>query len=207
MSSFPVLLQNSVGSITIFLELAAGGPAVGLISSVITAGLKKEGESSFTVFAVSGSNFTEIGSGFYEVDFAASNTDVLGNLYLSITGSTVKTSLHSAYVAVAGSVSPTVSPPTLGLSLISGYLQDLSGNPIVNTSVSAKILNTPSLIPGSGGNIVGMATTTIVVKTDSQGYFSLSLVEGANVDIIIPAINYRRTILVPVSDTALFSIP
>lgn len=203
----PVLLQSASGSITIFLELSAGGAATGLTSSSVTAGLKKEGESSFSAFTLSGSNFTEIGSGFYEVDFTSGNTNVLGNLYLSIIGATVKTSLHSAYVAVAGSLSPTVSPPTLNTSVISGYLQNLQGSPISGATVSAKILDIPTLTPGSGGNIVGLTTTTIVTKTDAQGYFALTLAEGTNVDIIIPSINYRRTILVPTSDTALFSIP
>jgi hypothetical protein len=205
--STPILLQSTVGSITVFLELNTGVAATGLLFSSITASLKKEGESSFSAFTLTGSNFTEISNGFYEIDFTTSNTNTLGNLYLSITGPTVKTSLFSVYIAVAGSVSPTVAPPVLETSTISGYLQNLEGSPISGSSVSAKILNIPALTPGSGGNLVGISTTTIVTKTDTQGYFSLTLLVGTSVDIIIPSINYRRTILVPEADASLFLIP
>lgn len=200
-----ILTQNTNSSITVYLELQAGGPATGLLYTGITVQLKKEGEVSFSPFTLSGGNFTDLTNGFYEIDLTSTNTNTLGNLYVSITGTTIKTELVTVYVAVAGSITPTPSIPTPGTTKLYGYLSSLASTPISNASISAKILSYPTLVPVSS-ELVGITSDTIVTKTNASGYFELTLVEGISVDITIPSLNYRRTLTVPASDTNLFNI-
>jgi hypothetical protein len=200
-----IVTQNTNTSITVFIELAAGGAATGLLFSAVTAQLKKEGEASFSAFTLSGSNFTDLSNGFYEIDLTSTNTNTLGNLYLSLTGPTIKTQLVTVYVAVSGSITPSPAVPSTSTTNVYGYIKDLTGTSVLGASVSAKILSMPAFVP-SGSVNVGVTTSLISTKTDSSGYFSLTLLEGMAVDVTISSLNYRRTIVVPASDSDLFSI-
>jgi hypothetical protein len=71
-------------------------------------------------------------------------------------------------------------------------LLDLSGAAVENEGVYARLLALPALIVG-----VGVEDRIVSAKTDANGFFQLTLVQGATVDIIIPSTGYRRTIVVP----------
>lgn len=200
-----IFTQSTNNSFTMYIEAQAGGPATGLLSTSITVQMKKEGAASFSAFTLSGANFTDLSNGFYEIDVTSGNTDTLGNLYFSITGATIVTQLVTTYVAVAGSITPSPAIPSTSTTNIYGNIKDLTGTPTSGVSVSARILSMPSFVP-SGSVNVGITTSLISTKTDSNGYFSLTLIEGAAVDITISGLNYRRTITVPASDSDLFSI-
>ncbi|NJL53722.1 hypothetical protein HC928_00355 [bacterium] len=203
----PTIVQNSVASIVVYLELSATGlPATGLTSADLTAALKKEG-GAFSAFTLTGSNFTELSGGFYEIDFAAANTDVLGSLYLSIAGATIKTALVVARIVTTAETSAVISSTfTPTISNVFGYVYDSAGHPKANASISARLLSSPTMIHPVDQGIV-LSADLITTATDEYGFFTLGLIVGTQVEVIIPAAGYRRTIRVPGTNTNLFDIP
>ncbi len=202
MSLTPILLQNTSSSITFYLSTVAGAPATGIAYSAVTAGLKKEGEATFSAFAVTALNWHEISNGYYYLDVSSSNTNIIGNLYLNLSITNVNPALLIAYVATTPSVPVTPVPTVPGTASLFGFILDAQGSPVPNAAVSFKVLGAPVTVTGSG-----YTTSPVVVKSDSTGYFSVSLVEGLTVDVICAAVNYRRTLTVPSADSNLFLVP
>ncbi len=202
----PILLKDVAGSITVFLTLSSDGTAAtGLTHTDVTVSLKKEGESSFTLKSLTASDFTEIGSGFYELDLSATDLDTTGNLYVKIEGSTISTVLESVNVATS---SPSASTDDLTVTQTSlfGYILDADGSSVENAGVSAKVLSAPAVLRAEGQAYV-LVDDIVSVKTDASGFFTLNLITGSTVDVFIPSANYRRTLVVPSSNVNLFSIP
>ncbi len=204
MSSTPILLQSAAATLTVYIETTAGVAATGLTYASFTAGLQKAGAAGFTSFALTGVNFVEISSGFYSVSLVAGDTNVLGNLNLRLLGATTRTALITAYVATAASIVPDSTTAPTSTTLF-GFVYDLSASPVVGAPVTARILSIPDIIM-SGSDGVAISFDSVTVKTDAQGYFSLSLITGTSVDIRIPAASYSRTLVVPEANTNLFSI-
>jgi len=201
----PILIQGSTGSVTIFLETTAGAPATGLADTDVTADTKKAGAGSFSAHALTVSNFTELSGGFYEIDVTALDTDTLGNFYLRVQGATIKTALTVSFVVVAAPVNPpTVTPPTT--VAIFGFVYGPDAAPLAGASVSARILGSPTVLhPGDEGLVVSQ--DLVVALTDNDGFFTIDLIAGTNVDLFISAARFRRTFLVPTTSTNLFDIP
>lgn len=203
----PLIIQNAATSVVVYLELETGGPATGLTFSSVTAGLKKAGAGSFSAFTLSGANFSDLGNGFYEVDLAAGDTNTLGLLYLSFTGATIKPALLAAYVATAASAPPIPSPAfTPTITAIFGYIYDAAGQPLEDVSVVARVVQQPKIIhPTTDGILIG--SDFLSTTTDATGFFTISLLTGAQVEFIITDANYRRTVTIPGATTNLFDIP
>lgn len=202
--SCPILLQDTVGSLVVYLEDSAGVAVTGLDNTDVTADLRKEG-GSFAAMTLTGSNFVETGSGFYTLSLAATDTDVLGTLYVRIDGAAIKLVLTSAFVAASAPINPTQAQ-SIPVTALFGYVNLPDGAPMAGATVSARILSTPS-IQYTGDEAVLFGTGLVTVKTDSSGFFSISLVTGAEVDVFVPAADYRRTLTVPGTSQNLFSIP
>lgn len=202
--SCPVVLQSTASSITIYLETTAGSDATGLVFSDVSVDLKKEGEASFSAKVLSGANFTEVGGGTYEITFTTAETDTLGNMYVRVSGATIRTVVHSVYVTESAPVvvSNSLTIPTTDLF---GYITGADGSPLVGAAVSARVLATPS-VGSSGGEGYVSGTSLITTKTDSDGFFVMSLVTGSQIDLFIPASNYRRTLTVPSSSKNVFDL-
>lgn len=178
------------------ISATASGTGVDPLTSV-------EGPVSFTG-GVDG-NFTDFGGGFYEVDLSATDTDTEGSLDIRFTGPTIQTNLISAFVQDSGAATPTATQPPPLTSLF-GFIYSSSGEPIYGASVSARVLSQPTLLhPDEEG--MAISRRLVTAKTGSDGFFSISLIAGSQIDIFIPSVNYRRTITVPSSTTNLFSIP
>ena len=201
--SSTILLQDTAGSVTVYLELSAGGPATGLTFADVLADLKKEGESSFSAMSLSGSIFAEVGGGTYSITLATTDTDVLGNLYIRVSGATVETTLVLGYVAASAPVNPT-TPLSINTTALFGYIVDLQGTPVSGASVSARVLATPAI--GSSTEDYIQADTLVTAKSDADGFFTIVLISGAQVDFYIPSAGYRRTLQVPSSSTNVFDI-
>jgi hypothetical protein len=93
---------------------------------------------------------------------------------------------------VVATSAPTESAPVVATCVIKDHLLDLSGAAVENEGVYARLLALPSLIVG-----VGVEDRIVSAKTDANGFFQFTLVQGATVDVIIPSTGYRRTIVVP----------
>lgn len=92
--------------------------------------------------------------------------------------------------------------PSLQTCDIEDHVVDPQGNALENVTVSARILASPFVLSGAG-----LSSDLITAKTDSNGFFTLTVVRGTTLDVIIPAIGYRRTIVVPdQAEVNLFSI-
>lgn len=192
--SSTILLQDTAGSVTVYLELSAGGPATGLTFVDVLSDIKKEGEGSFSAMILDGTNFVEVGGGTYSITLAIADTDVLGNLYVRVSGATIKTALATSYVAATAPVNP-VASLSINTTALFGYIVDLQGNPVVGAAVSARVLATPAL--GSSTEDYIQADTLVTVKSDADGFFTITLISGAQVDFYIPSAGYRRTLQVP----------
>lgn len=203
----PLLIQSAATSVVIYLELLDGTAATGLTFSDVTAGIKKSGASSFTSFTLTGVNFTELSDGFYLVALTSGNTDTLGSLYLSFTGSTIKSTLLAAYVSTATTAPPAPGPGfTPPITAIYGYIYDSAGQPLSDVSVVARIVSQPTIVhPTTDGILIG--ADFLSTTTDDTGFFTLSLITGTSAEFIIADANYRRTITVPGSTANLFDIP
>jgi len=202
----PLLLQNTPSSVVTYLELQTGLPATGLLFSDVTVGLKKEG-GVFVAFPLTALNFTDLGSGFYEVDLTASNVDTLGSLYLSFTGATIKTSLVVAAVALSAAVPPVPPAPYVPqTTTIFGYVYDQKGSPSAGVSVLVRMITKPAIVHPLDQGIL-ITEKFITTSTDASGFFSLDLLTGTQVEVLIADANYRRVITVPVTSSNLFDIP
>lgn len=100
--------------------------------------------------------------------------------------------------------SEVVTPTT---TTVSGYVYDMNGAAVQNATVSFKVLSPPQILATLEPQSYGLTTQTVGVRTATDGSFSIVLVEGATVDVFIPAVNYRRVITVPADDVNLFDIP
>lgn len=150
-------------------------------------------------------DFTNLGAGFYEIDLTSTDTATIGNLAIRVSGPSIRSSLVQATVATA--VTPTPTPVlAVPTTVIYGYILNASGVAVANASVSARVLSIPTILhPGSDG--VLLTTSVVATKTDSTGYFTLTLISGSVVDVLIPSANFRRTITVPSVSTNLFDMP
>lgn len=202
----PLLLQNTASSVVVYLELSTGLPATTLTFADVTVGLRKEG-GAFLAFPVTALTFTNLSSGFYQIEVTAADTDTLGGLYFSITGATIKASLVAARVVVAASAPPVppagYTPPT---TTIFGYLYDQAGIAKSNVTVLCRIISKPTILhPTSQGILI--TDQFLTTLTDAYGFFSIDLITSAQVEVIIADANYRRVITVPNASSNLFDIP
>jgi hypothetical protein len=167
----------------------------GLTYSGVTAQYRKEGGVAFSSKTLSGSNFAEVGLGVYTIQFTTAELDTAGVFVVVVTGATIdqSTTLVNVLPVTEATTSVTVNTCT-----ITGHVFELTGVPMVGVAVSATILGHPSIEQ----NEIVLADTTVSVTTDSNGMFFLPLIRLADVEIAIPAANYRRRIVVPNQSTA-----
>lgn len=196
------VLETSANTATLVAAAidAAVGPAFGVASGTGEDSLTtSEGPTPLTG-GIDG-DFTDLGSGFYGIALSALYTDVLGSTYLRVSSPLARPSLEVVYITTSVASTPaTITAPDI--TTLTGTILDQDGTARANVAVSALTLSTPSIIGG-----VGVTTSLITEKTDSDGTFTLSLLTGSQVDIIIPAMNYRRTLTVPTTSQNLFEIP
>lgn len=201
--STPILIQNQASSVILYLELSETGlAATGLTFADMSAGIKKTGDAAFATFTLTAGNFTELDDGYYEVDLATGDTDTLGNLYLRFTSATTKASLIVGNVVAAASAPVVPAPYVIPTTSIEGYVYGIDGTPEESVVVAARILTQPTILATG----VALLPDVLTALTDSSGYFVIELLTGAQVEIQIPALNYRRTFVVPASTANLFTL-
>ena len=145
--------------------------------------------------------------GYYSIFFTPEELDTLEQFLYTIIryvpgGGPLIGEFERTIDIVTATSAATEPAPTLATCVIKDHLLNLSGSPLENSGVSARLLALPALISG-----VGVYDEIVSTKTDANGFFQLTLIQGATVDIVIPATGYRRTIVVPSATSAnLFEI-
>jgi hypothetical protein len=188
-----------------------GAPRTGIIFSQIDASYKKSSQSSFNVKSLTAPEFRENGNGVYEILFSDTDLDTLGTfLYVVNSNGGLPSPAIRQFVGQAVVVSAAAYTPgtiTLSTNIITGNLISLQGSPLVGEAVSARVLSSPN-VQGTSPNIGGVGTDLVTALTDSGGFFALEVLQGAVIDVVIPSVNYRRTLTVPNNSTdLLFDIP
>lgn len=198
----PIFVLDQPAALTVFLSLSAtGAGATGLTFSDVTCDYREAGAGSFTSKSLDATNFTEIGSGWYEIDFTAGEIDTAGNFVVRVDGATIDMSVVVAYVAEeAPAPGVPAAPPTT--VPVFGWVYDATGAPVEDASVAARLVAVPTVTASSAV----IASGTVSTRTDSTGYFVLNLAVGVEFDVFIPDANYRRMITVPVASANLFDI-
>lgn len=200
----PTLTQDAPASVPVYLEQPGCIPKTGLAYTDVTVSLQKQG-GSFTTKIITSGDWSELGGGWYLLSLSNSDTNTLGDLLIRVNASGVNTQI------VACSVVATITPPspvaiTIPQVILYGYLYDTFGNPLQNASVQATVLATPTIMHVSTEGLA-VSTDLLVVKSDANGYWQMSLIPSSQVDISIPASGYRRSITVPSSASNLFDVP
>lgn len=192
-------------------DTGTGNPRTGIVFSEIDVSYKKSVDSSFSVKVLSGPDFREIGLGVYEVLFSSAELNTLGSFIYVINGNgslalpAIKQYVGNAFVQSASAYTP--GTIALATNVLTGNLVNLSGVALADEAVSARIISAPTII-GTSPNIGSIGTDIVSAQTDTGGFFALEVLQGAVIDVVIPATGFRRTLTVPANGTdVLFDIP
>lgn len=208
-----VEVQQSVATWLPFVAVDTddGSPRTGIIFSEVDVSYKKSDQSVFNVKSLTAPDFRENGSGVYEILFTGAELDTLGTFLYVVNGNgslalpAIRQFVGQANVESAANYTP--GSISLSTNILTGNLIDLNGNGLYGESISARVLSAPSVL-GANPNLGGVSSGMVSATTDQSGFFALELLQGAVVDIVIPVINYRRTLTVPGNSTdLLFTIP
>lgn len=217
----PLTVTQLAGNITVNLAVAAGVPqnvqntaalvadainsvVVGVVAEATGTGVDSLTLAEGPAFFEGGVDyFTELGGGFYEFFFSATELDTLGSFVVRVVGPNLRTlvTTNTVVPVTVTSTSP-LSPPDL--ATIFGFVHNTDGTPVVGTTVSARVLNLPLVYAGAESS--ALATSLVVSKTDATGFFTLSLVVGTTVQINVPVAGYKKTLTVPAAGGNLFDI-
>ena len=143
-------------------------------------------------------------NGFYSILFNPTELDTRDQFVYAVTrvGGPAFDDFNRTVDIVEATSAQTESAPTLATCIIKDHILDLGGAAVQNVGVYARLLALPDVVVG-----VAVKDEIISGKTDANGFFQLTLIQGATVDIIIPSTGYRRTIVVPSTTIAnLFEI-
>ena len=193
-------------------DVGTGDPRLGVLYNQVEVSYKKSTQSTFTLKALTGpSDFREVGLGVYEILFSAVELDTVGTFIfvLNSNGALAPPAILQFVGTASVLTSSTYTPGTITLStnILTGNLIDLQGSALVGEAISAKVLSSPNIL-GVAPNVGGVGTDMISAQTDSGGFFALEVLQGAVIDVVIPVVNYRRTLTVPANGTdLLFDIP
>lgn len=196
-------VQQNVASSIIVLLSKTSLPVTGLVFSDVTASFRKEG-GVFAAKTLTALNFHDRGSGVYEIDFTTAELNTVGSLTVVVQGLLIDQSTTVAEVVAAGSIVPGTEV-AIQTCVLTGHVTNLSGVPQANVAVSAEVLGMPSIEQSQAAII----NEVVATKTDANGQFFLELARLADVEIFIPAVNYRRRLVVPNTASAnlFFGIP
>lgn len=195
----------------IAIDADTGNPRTGITFTQIDVSYKKSTQATFNVKSLLVSDFRENGGGVYEILFGATELNTEGTFLFLVTGAVplplpaIREFIGQAVVQRVEAYSP--GGISLNTNTLTGNLVDIKGNALIDVAVSARVLEAPEIL-GATPNIGGVGTDIISVRTDSNGFFALEVLQNSLIDITIPRIGYRRTLRVPANVTdKLFVLP
>lgn len=141
--------------------------------------------------------------GYYLILFTSSELDTLGTFTYSVVFDTGTDEIVVRTIDVVAAYGvDTESAPSVSVCILKDHIVGLDGTPTQNVSIYARLLALPTIASSAG-----MVDQVVSATTDANGFFQLSVPQGATLDVTIPAIGYRRTIVVPSTTLAnLFEI-
>lgn len=121
------------------------------------------------------------------------------NFHGTVTSTAATPAASNVFPLVTDAFYPTVTTPTTTAAMCELYatLFGANGVPLRYTDINITVIGYPLL--ASGAMVVG---TTMLYRTDSNGYVSFQLAQGAQVEIGIAAAALRRVITVPSGNDA-----
>jgi len=194
-SSFPPFGQAYVENELV--EYTANNVSTGTLT--IPLGLGSTHSSGVAVTRIdwinlsSGITHSGTAEGYYLILFTSSELDTLGTFTYSVAFDTGTDEIVVRTIDVVAAYGvDTESAPSVSACILKDHIVGLDGTPTQNVSVSARLLSLPTLASSAG-----MVDQVVSATTDANGFFQLSVPQGATLDVTIPAIGYRRTIVVP----------
>lgn len=192
-------VTQSVAANVVVLLTKDSVAVVDLEDADVTAQYCKDG-GTFASKTLDSGNFTEIGLGYYKINFTAAELDTLGPFLVVVSGSDIDQSNTQIEVVASAEDSTAVNLQTC---VISGYLFDPSGRPLIGSAVSAR----PVGLPAIEQSVAAISDDLVTAVTNVNGQFFITLIRLADMEVFIPAVNYRKRIVVPNQGTAeLFSL-
>lgn len=189
------LQQDRPARLDLVLRTPGGTPRTGVAPEDVTCQLKRAGDLRWTPRLLDAERWREAGHGAYVLALDATDLDVVGPLLVWVEPSRplappLLPLLAEYEVVPAERLGAT--RPELERTTIVGHTVGLDGRPIAGATVSARLVSLPLVLGG-----MAVAGDAVITRSDEDGFFALSLVRGATVDIEIAALFYRRTLIVP----------
>lgn len=204
------LPQGRPATLDVVLHAQGGAPRTGVAPEDLVCQLKQPGSLVWAAKELDASTWREAGHGAYLLGLNPAEVDQPGVLTIRLAGRTgLLPALHDLLfqVAVAPVRELALPPPELPRTVLIGQVVGVDGKPIPRAAVSATLVQVPLLLRGTA-----VAGDGITVHGDQHGSFELALLTGATVDLHIPLVRFRRTLVVPAppapgAPVRLFSIP
>jgi hypothetical protein len=168
-------------------------PRTGLGPADVGCYLKRPGASTWTPKELTPANWQEAGHGLYVLTLDPAEFDATGDLAIFVEG---RPDLQPGIVPILEAFDvvegrPIGMPPIPQTTLCGRVLSlDQKGKP--KAVVFARVAQLPLIIGGAA-----VCNDPLTVETNEDGYFELTVITGAVVQVQITAINYQRQFVVP----------
>lgn len=193
LSDLSTLLAAYTGAstVTITVEDALAAPIADVAVDVYAADDTTLVVSGLVTDAL-GQVSVALDDGSYRVHLSKARVTFTVPEVLTVSGATSET--------YNGVVAPPGTPVSPSLCTVYGTIQDLGGNAIENAAVTASLVSHPTIVSSTGISVESPATVT-----DSNGYFELTLLRTAVVNLEISAIGLRKQVTIPAAATVEFT--
>lgn len=166
----------------------------GLTTDEVLCHLKRAGATAWRPKELTPANWQEAGHGVYVLSLDPGDVDEVGGLVVLITPapdvkSPVTSTLHH-FEVVESRYAGTI--PAIPKTTICGHVVTLDEKGRAKAQVTARVAQFPLVLGGAG-----ICNDIVTVETNDDGFFSLTIVTGAIVNVQIPCINYSRQFVVP----------
>lgn len=189
------VIQASTVERNIYLTLA-DVPATGLTPGDVVCKYRKDGQTALTTKTLDGSNWIEVGDGFYILKFTATEMDTLGYFFFTLSGPGFDNFLYDEFTIEPNpATAEGFVPPEI--CVVSGSVRNVGGQVSSQVRVVARPVQFPTTY---GSNLINADAQWTYINSD--GSFQLSLVRGSTVIIEIDRAGIRHQVVIPDAPTA-----
>lgn len=186
------VLLNTPSFLPVNVFDANGNPVDGLTNLDFQYKRKRPADVQLTVRTLAIGDVRPQTRGYYLIDLPLAEVQQLGETLVTLTDTQVTprfSAVSTSYrVVLSRTPAQDVSKLAQPINQLYGTIVDANGKPIAGATVTARILGAPNIEKGPG-----IGTGTIETVTDENGFFVLAVLQGVLLDILIPAIRYRRS--------------